>query len=153
MNIDDIGFQAIEKDDCPEALNIFKRSMESGKTPRNFYGYGLASLKLHDLPAARWAFYKALELDPAHRECNRLVEEIERMKVVPPSPERTSVFRAGAGYLERKAGGGWKRGFIKGMNIGLALPGLFPGEYPIRKGAYLKWFPQMAELTPSPAHP
>ena len=146
MNIDDIGFQAIEKDDCQEALNIFKRSMESGKTARNFYGYGLASLKLHDLPAARWAFYKALELDPAHRECNRLVEEIERMKVVPPSPERTSVFRAGAGYLERKEEGGWKRVFIKGMNLGLALPGFFPGEYPIRKGAYLKWFHQMAEL-------
>ncbi len=42
--------------------------------------------------------------------------------------------------------GTWNKFFIKGINMGLGLPGYFPGDYPIKKGTYLKWFEQMADL-------
>jgi len=39
-----------------------------------------------------------------------------------------------------------EQNFFKGMNLGLGLPGHFPGEFPIEKGTYLKWFEKIYEL-------
>jgi hypothetical protein len=145
MNILDLGSLAVRRGDYQEAINIFKRALDSKKTADAFFGFGIAHYHLEDLPTARWAFYKALDLERDHTEAQEYLGRIEQKREQRPAPIRESVFRAGKDHLEIHDGA-WKKFFVKGINIGLGLPGSFPGEYAIKKGTYLKWFNQIAEL-------
>lgn len=42
--------------------------------------------------------------------------------------------------------GKWEKSFIKGVNIGAAKPGAFPGELAITKEDYLRWFKYIGEM-------
>lgn len=42
--------------------------------------------------------------------------------------------------------GKWKKSFIKGVNIGAAKPGAFPGELSITKEEYKRWFKYISEM-------
>ncbi len=144
------GFLAIARGDLQEAVNIFRREMEREKTPSAYFGFGRAHLLLEDRATARWAFHKALELDPKDGEAAEALSLVDAEVAAPAMgkalagvPARR--FRAVKDYLEVHVGE-WKRLFVKGINLGLGLPGHFPGEYPIRKGTYRKWFRQISDL-------
>ncbi len=147
MNLLDRGNLALQRGDYQEAINIFKRVLDGRKDPKAFVGYGLAQDRLGDSAAARWAFYQALERDPKNAEA---LEQIRRIEKAPRRAGRTvrrpaSVFRAVRSNLEI-LDGTWKRFFVKGVNIGLGLPGFFPGEFAIKTGTYRKWFDQIADM-------
>lgn len=40
----------------------------------------------------------------------------------------------------------WKKTYIKGVDIGAAKPGAFPGDFAISKKEYLRWFKQIAKM-------
>jgi hypothetical protein len=61
-----------------------------------------------------------------------------------PSP-RVPV-RAGSDYLEIRGEHGWERLFVKGVNLGLALPGRWPTEFPQDPALYASWFETIADL-------
>ncbi|WP_083258720.1 hypothetical protein [Cellulosilyticum sp. I15G10I2] len=42
--------------------------------------------------------------------------------------------------------GTWEKKFLKGVNIGAAKPGAFPGELAITKDEYLRWFKYISEM-------
>jgi len=42
--------------------------------------------------------------------------------------------------------GQWMESFLAGVNIGLGLPGTFPGEYAIGYETYFNWFQQISEM-------
>ncbi len=42
--------------------------------------------------------------------------------------------------------GKWEKKFLKGVNIGAAKPGYFPGELAITKEEYLRWFQHISEM-------
>ncbi|AWK52030.1 family 2 glycosyl transferase [Clostridium beijerinckii] len=42
--------------------------------------------------------------------------------------------------------GKWEKSFVKGLNIGAAKPGNFPGELAITKEEYLRWFKQISDM-------
>jgi len=145
MKITELGFLAIKRGDYQEAVNIFKRALENKKEAKAFYGFGLAHYRLDDFPTARWAFYQALDRDRNLKEAEEYIRRIEGTIREKPAMKRRSMFRAIKDYLE-VYDGEWRKIFIKGMNIGLGLPGYFPGEYAIKKNLYLKWFQQIADL-------
>jgi len=150
MNADAVGFLAIDRGDYQEAVNLFRRSLQKDKGPNGYYGFGLAHFLLEDFATARWAFHKTLELDPGNPEAIRRLSMMEKTEVdtgkaalSPPDHERG--FRAGTSCLEVHRGE-WKRLFIKGINLGIGLPGSFPGEYAVKKGTYRKWFGQISAI-------
>lgn len=145
MDYEKLGFLAIEHGDYQEACNIFRRAFEGGKTARSFFGFGVSNYHLGDFPTARWAFYKSMELQPDNKPAEKYISEIEKLTTKKPPAVRKAVFRVAANYLEVYTHR-WSRFFVKGVNIGLGLPGYFPGEYPIKKGTYLSWFRQSADL-------
>ena len=56
-------------------------------------------------------------------------------------------YRAGVDYLEEAGPDGtWKPIFIKGVNLGTALPGRFAGEAPVREAPYREWLTAISEL-------
>ena len=95
MNPDAAGFLAIDRGDYQEAVNIFMRSLQKGKDPSRYYGFGLAHFLLEDYATARWAFHKTLELDPRNAEAIRRLSMMEKPEVdvgktalPPPDHER-----------------------------------------------------------------
>lgn len=145
MDFNRLGFLALENGDYQEAVNIFRRAIEKRKSASSFIGLGMACERLSDVPMARWAYYKSLELDPDNREALPRIEAIEKIRPRTPVRTRQSLFRTADDCLE-VFDGTWRRFFVKGINLGLGLPGYFPGEYAVKKGTYLKWFRQLADL-------
>ena len=145
MDYQKLGFLAIDNRDFQEAANIFGRALEKEKSSESFAGLGIANYHLDDLATARWAFYKALDIEPGHGKAAEYIALIEKNKAEKPGPAKQSFFRVSDNYLEvydQK----WRKVFIKGINIGLGIPGYFPGEYPIKKGTYLKLFELTTQL-------
>ncbi len=145
MSTTKLGFLAIERGDHQEAVNVFKRALEQRKEAEAFFGLGLAHYHLGDIPTARWALNMTLELNRDHGKAKDLLGRIERIKQQRPVFARGSAFRALRDHLEVHDGV-WKKFFVKGVNVGLGLPGYFPGEFSVKKGTYLKWFGQISEL-------
>lgn len=145
MTLQELGVSALARGDLSEAVNIFKRVLERGKNADAFLGLGRAFHGLGDLPAARWAYYQALELKPGSSEALELINRLEAEAPHRPPPAPQSRFRVGREFLEF-FDGSWKRIFLKGVNLGLGLPGYFPGEFAIRRGAYFSWFERMVAI-------
>ncbi len=147
MSLKGLGFRAIDSGDYQEAANIFKRALETKRDAESFLGLAAACRKLGDPQTARWAFSMALELDAHNEKALAALKEIEnaphRQK---PRKMPGSLFRAKHDYFELYDQGEWTKIFIKGINLGLGLPGYFPGEYAIGKNTYEKWFRQIADL-------
>ncbi|WP_079914061.1 hypothetical protein [Paenibacillus sp. 32352] len=55
-------------------------------------------------------------------------------------------FRTQGDHIEMYDKQQWTPFFVKGVNVGAALPGHDPGELPIDKETYLKWFQQIQQL-------
>lgn len=145
MDFDQMGLLAIERKDYQEAVNIFRRALEPGKSASRFVGLGMAYYHAGDYPTARWAFYQALELKGDDRQALDYIDRIGKQAQPVATSARTCRFRVSGGYLEIFEKG-WRRFFVKGVNLGLGLPGYFPGEYPILKGTYLRWFDRIVEM-------
>ncbi|MGQ9509177.1 MAG: tetratricopeptide repeat protein [Thermodesulfobacteriota bacterium] len=148
LNQEEIGWLALRSGDYQEAINLFKRNLEKRKNARNYYGLGMAYFLLGNLQKARWAFYQALQIEPDHIEANQslsILNQTQEQRETPYSIKQVN-FRVSSHYLEIYQNGKWSKFFFKGVNIGLGLPGYFPGEFPIEKGTYLKWFEKIHEL-------
>lgn len=149
MNYQELGFYALKQRDFPEAVNIFRRALDEQKTAQAYLGFGLAHDELEDFPTARWAYYKALAIDPRNQEVQRRIDAVDRRiaRKGPARPRRREVhFRALNDAFEIRVKGAWHPFFVKAINLGLAPPGYYPGEYAIKKGTYRAWFKQMHTL-------
>jgi hypothetical protein len=145
MNFDHLGYMALDRKEYQEAVNIFRRALEQGESASRFVGLGMAYYHAGDHPTATWAFYQALERERNNGEALAYLERIGKSAPVIATKARTCRFRVGRDCLEL-FDGTWRRFFVKGVNLGLGLPGHFPGEYPVLKETYLRWFGQMVEL-------
>src|SRR3989337_1724008 len=139
MNFNDLGFLAIERGDYQEAINLFRRRMEKHVDSSCFLGLGISHFLLDDRDTARWAFHKTLERDPKNKEAIRYLAKLEKRKKEGgkkeiPGRQRESTFRAHSDYLEVKRER-WEKLFLKGINIGIGLPGRFPNSASMRSGS------------------
>ena len=65
-----------------------------------------------------------------------------------PAKDIALVSRARGSYFEVRESptAAWRPLFIKGVNLGAALPGKYPSEFPRDKGLYRQWLDQMSEM-------
>jgi len=138
-----------------------ERAFEDGRAldPRNAdadVGLGYARLQLGEIEEARESFRSVLARrrdDGDARKGLSLAalrapgEELRfRDDESPVRPIEVPV-RAIRDYLEvRGESGAYKPIFVKGVNLGTALPGRFPTEFPRETGIYLRWLETIAGL-------
>lgn len=116
-------------------------------------GLGLARWRVGDLRAVRDNFTLVLELSPEHPTAIEYLDRIsgqllgvapERAPLVLPEqlsyPARTSGDR-----FEIRTERGWTPFYIKGVNLGAALPGKHPSEFP-DSATYARWIRGMADM-------
>ena len=64
----------------------------------------------------------------------------------PPSPPPAVQVRAVSDYFEVNRGAGWQQFIVNGVNLGVAMPGFYPGEFPATRADYDRWLAGMAEM-------
>lgn len=139
--------QALANNDFQEAVNLFKRCLEHRQTSDTWSGLAIAYENLQAWPEARWASHKALDLDNSHMSMLQLQKRIEAKEANERKITHTSgvFFRVVGEKIQIKKIKKWEEFTVRGINLGLGLPGFFPGEFAIMRGTYLKWFTMMKE--------
>ncbi len=149
------GFAALRLDRVREATDHFIKALQHAPNDADArYGLGLSRLRQGRNKEARVELEKALSLEPTRSD---LKEAVERAKVLSPDPPppmaplvRPKNLQMPARVKGKKievadAHGAWRACFIKGMNLGAALPGKYPSQFPDKK-TYAGWIDDMAEV-------
>jgi len=119
-------------------------------------GLAYARLQLDDLPAARALFRGVLAQHPENGDARQGLSLLvmrtpgEELRFAADADPRRPVAvpaRASADFLEvRRGDGGFVPIFVKGINLGAALPGKHPTEFPRDVSVYLDWLDRIADL-------
>lgn len=113
-------------------------------------GRALVAQREGDRKLALELFQRALRLAPDHEGAR-----VERDSLLPPKPpERPQLVlpatviptaRTGRKTLQIRSGDSWIPFYVNGVNLGAALPGKHPSEFPARE-VYEKWLDQIAGM-------
>lgn len=146
------GFTALRLARLPEARTCFERAL--AVAPRYadaHFGLGLCFERSGRAREAKAAFTAALALEPRREEFRAARERVlpEVPDPLPPLVRPAALqlpFRVDrTGFQVPDGRGGWTPLFLKGVNLGAALPGKFPSEFP-DKASYARWLKDMGEL-------
>lgn len=152
-----LGYAALRQRRMAEAEANFLKAVRLDPTNGEAWkGLGIARRDREDRKGAHDALQQAISLDPRDAEARGLLEQVagpggvlEERRVRGKEPEGkplTLVSRTGAARLEVFDGKEFRPFFIKGVNLGTALPGKFPAEFPDDPDLYRRWFDQMGDL-------
>ncbi|HEV8376742.1 MAG TPA: tetratricopeptide repeat protein, partial [Candidatus Polarisedimenticolia bacterium] len=152
-----LGYVSLRQKRSEEAAEHFVQATRlDPKSAEAWKGLGIARRNQEDQVAAHDALARACALDPRDAETKQLLEQVTGEPAVAnerrhrePEPETGAmrlVSRTGRGKLEVEIGGQFRPLFIKGINLGTALPGKFPAEFPDDPILYRRWFDQMGEM-------
>ncbi len=151
-----LGYVSLREKKPGEALEHVRRALERDPASVDaLKGLGMACRQTGDRKGAHVAYLQALALAPDDAEIRSLMaenlppgdvlEELRRRPRPAEIPPLRVVSRAGSGRLEVREGDLFRPLFIKGINLGTALPGKFPAEFPDDPALYRRWFDLMGE--------
>jgi tetratricopeptide repeat protein len=145
-----LGFVALRQERIAQASDHFRRAVAGNpRDPDAWYGLGLARARQGARAEAVAAWREALRLAPGYRDAEHelLAAGIDSGLVLAPAvrPAEPAVPARTAGdAFEIWSGGGWRPFYVKGINLGAALPGHFPSEFPADDSTYAHWLELMA---------
>jgi tetratricopeptide (TPR) repeat protein len=148
------GYAALRGGSLPEARAFFARAIAADSTSYDAVaGAGMAAYRTGDLTVARRSFERALRIVPRDSTALSYLARIPELLsdvVLPPQvrPATTIlVARTGRRVIEvRKGTGQWAPMWIKAVNLGAALPGKFPSEFPSNDSTYERWIAMIADM-------
>ena len=145
------GFAKLRQQEMGQAKQLFERALSAAPGYSDaHYGLGLIAERQSRWKQAKAHAERAIALDAKRPEFSVLLRRVELLAAeVPPAqrPDQLQLdFRVSraAGFEVRK-GERWEPLFLKGINLGAALPGKYPSQFP-DKPVYQDWIRDMAEL-------
>jgi hypothetical protein len=148
-----LGFAMLRSNRPSVADSIFREVL--GHTVDNsdaWEGRARTALRLGDTTAAVSAGRKALSLAPGNGDLRRLLDQIvpEWDRAAPASRARPTslqlVARTRGQQFEISGASGWEPFYVQGVNLGLALPGKYPSEFPTDSARYAGWLDTLASM-------
>ncbi len=116
-------------------------------------GLALVRNRRGDVPGAVEAWKRVVALDPSHRAArenlDRLAPDWQRadVQLVKRRSETLDVtMRVRGRTFELRRGDTWTPFYIRGVNMGLALPGRFPVEFSTDSSLYARWLGQIGAM-------
>ncbi|HUP90396.1 MAG TPA: hypothetical protein VM100_13650 [Longimicrobiales bacterium] len=113
---------------------------------------GIGALRVVDYTTANRIFVSILARNPNNSEVKQYLASIPAgLGKAPPRPPLVlpdtviAHARIAHRYFEVSTSQGWSRFYIKGMNLGAALPGKHPSEFP-DSATYALWLQQMHDM-------
>lgn len=150
-----LGYVALRRDLLPLAIARFDSALAVLPVPTvdAALGLGIASFRAGALTRAHRAFTLADSLEvgnaTARDYLRRIPEPVDSTALPPKRRPTTTVIAARAAnrIFEVPDGrGGWRPFWVKAVNLGAALPGKHPSEFPPDDGTYEAWIRDLAEL-------
>jgi hypothetical protein len=150
-----LGYVALRRNLVPLAIARFDSALAFGaaRDADAVIGLGLATFRAGQLDRARRAFALADSLAPGdatvREHLARLPAPVDVSELPAFSRPTSTVIGARSGHrvLEVPDGrGGFRPFWVKAVNLGAALPGKHPSEFPPDDGTYEAWIRTMAEM-------
>ena len=148
------GYAAMRRGRLVEARTYLKRALALDSTSYDAAaGAGMAAYRAGDVATARRSFAMALRLTPgdslARSYLAMLPEDIGAVAL--PPHVRPAVMAIAARTARRvfevpDSVTGWRPMWIKAVNLGAALPGKHPSEFPPNDSTYERWIALMADM-------
>jgi len=148
------GYAAMREGRLPEAQGFFARAVALDSMSYDAVaGAGMTAYRAGDRAAARRNFERALRIVPNDSTMLAYLSQLptqvtQDVLAARARPSVTTVgSRAGRRVIEiRNAAGQWTPMWIKAVNLGAALPGKYPSEFPPNDGTYNRWIQLVAEM-------
>jgi hypothetical protein len=148
------GYAAMRRNHLPQARTLFRRAVAADSTSYDAVtGSGMAAYRAGDQVAARRSFERALQIVPRDSTALSYLGKIPEQVVDLPRPNHvrpattTIAARTGKRIIEAPgAGNRWTPLWIKAVNLGAALPGKHPSEFPPNDSTYEKWIALIANM-------
>lgn len=159
------GYLALRQGALEEAETLFRLVTEAEASSVDaWHGKGLVAWRRGMLDDAEVAFSRVLSLDPGNADARLNLDRIAaaRADLAPPreaatlgpAPQRpplvrpdTVVYpaRTNGDRFEIRTANGWEPFYVKGVNIGAAMPGKYASEFP-DSATYVHWFRLIGEM-------
>src|SRR5436190_1623679 len=145
-----LGFVLLRQSQPRGAAERFLQDVASdARYAEAWYGLGLARSRQGQRPAAADAWRRTLRLAPAYEDAELQLlalgidSGLALPAVVRPVDLDVPARTAGDGF-EIYTNAGWRPFYVKGINLGVALPGHFPSEFPTDDSTYGRWLELIA---------
>ncbi|MGH7651863.1 MAG: tetratricopeptide repeat protein, partial [Gemmatimonadaceae bacterium] len=148
------GYASMRRGQLPRAREYFRLAIaaDSGSYDAEA-GAGMAAYRAGDLADARRSFERALAIVPGDSTAQSYIAKlpVQVAEVAPEHHARPATTIVGAKTGKRvfeipDASGHWSPMWIKAVNLGAALPGKYPSEFPTADGTYEKWIALVAAM-------
>lgn len=142
-----LGYSYYQQSIFEKALENFNKYISQTRKDTNcLLGFGLTLERLQQKEKALEVFKEILSIDR-----NNLLA-VEKINILSPQMEDNSqkegikFFAKGNYFWIKLSNNKIEPIFIKGVNLGFALPGKFPSEFPEDEKLYLEWFKLIGEM-------
>jgi len=147
------GYTSLRLARAPRADSLFRRAVAlDSLSVDGWMGLAFAAERLGDLTRAAEAAGRVLAVMPEHAEAvalrNRLDPDWNRPPLRPkPRAERLQLrSRTRGTRFEVQDDSTWTPFYIRGVNLGVALPGRFPSQFPMDSARYAGWLDTLAAM-------
>ena len=148
-----LGFTKLRLGDAKAADDLFTQVLSRDTTNTDAWeGRTRSSLRLGDTTRAIASGQRVLRLNPNNQEVRALLNAVapEWEHPAPRKRERAAelqlVARTRGRLFEVASGTTWQRFYVKGVNLGAALPGHYPSEFPADSAIYAGWLNMLAGM-------
>jgi len=140
-----LGFVLLRQNQPRGAAERFLRAVASDASDAEaWYGLGLARARLGQRVAAADAWRRTLRLAPGYEDAELQIlalgidSGLARRPVVRPVDPDVAARTVADGF-EIFTRSGWQPFYVKGINLGVALPGHFASDFPTDDSTYGRW--------------
>ena len=148
-----LGFSRIRQERFAEAESLFTVVITADSANGDGWdGLTLARWRLGNRQGAREAGHQAIVIHPANATTRSILAAMDpdwdREPIRPPArqPSLRVDARVRGDFFEVPAGAGWRQFYVDGVNLGVALPGRFPAEFPQDSSTYAGWIDTLAAM-------
>src|SRR3989454_799763 len=145
-----LGFVGWRQGEARAAAERFLGAVKSNaEDAEAWYGLGLARSRQGQRASAADAWRRTLRLAPGYEDAELQLlalgidSGLALPAVVRPVDPDVAARTAGDGF-EIRTEGGWRPFYVKGINLGVALPGHFPSDFPTDDSTYGRWLELIA---------
>jgi tetratricopeptide (TPR) repeat protein len=148
-----LAYVALRNQELDSARSLFVRVVERDPVHVDaLVGLGLVQWRTAEYDTARRTFAKVLRLDPSRADVRQHVAALPA--ALGPPPVRPPLLlpdtllypaRVNGERFEVRGAGGWQPFHVSGVNLGAALPGRFPSEFPDAH-TYESWLIELAAM-------
>ena len=151
-----LGYIALRRGDLARADSLFGAVVRrDGRNADGWDGLARSAWRRGDRDSARAAALRATAVDPANPAPRELLDRIDpdwaraARGTARPRPGTLDLAARvrGARFEVRTAGDTtWRPFYMKGVNLGVALPGRYPSEFPADSARYAGWLDTLSAM-------